>query len=172
MYKSILLGALASSVVLLSACEAPSQDETQKTIVSVVDETKLNDIMLTVADPNQAVNYFRDALVNDPSRNDLKKNLATSLVRAKRALEAVEIYQQLGGAGTLSAQDRVDYAEALIRTNKWVEAKAQLNRVPPTLDTFQRYRLEAIVADSERNGRSRTVSIKPPLALRRSQQMF
>jgi Flp pilus assembly protein TadD len=149
-YKSILFGALASSAVLLSACEAPSKSETQKTIVGVVDETNLNDIMLTVADPNQAVNYFRDALVKDPSRNDLKKNLATSLVRAKRAQEAVEIYQQLDGAGTLSAQDRVDYAEALIRTNKWVEAKAQLNRVPPTLETFQRYRLEAIVADSER----------------------
>jgi Tfp pilus assembly protein PilF len=149
-YKSILFSALASSAVLLSACDTPSKDVTQKKIVGVVDETNLNDIMLTVADPKQAVNYFRDALTKDPSRDDLKKNLATSLVRAKRAQEAVEIYKQLDGANTLSAQDRVDFAEALIRTNKWAEAKVQLDRVPPTLETFQRYRLEAIVADSEK----------------------
>jgi len=149
-YKSILLSALLASAAFLSACDVPDKDDTQKKIVGVVDETNLNDIMLTVADPNQAVNYFRDAVTKDPSRNDLKRNLATSLLRAKRAHEAVEIYAALEKTGILNDQDRVDYAEALIRSNKWPEARAQLNRVPPTFETFQRYRLEAIVADSEK----------------------
>ena len=151
MYKSILIGVLASSTVLLSACDAPQEDDsTQKKIVGVVDETNLNEIMLTVADPNQAVNYFRDALVQDPSRNDLKRSLAQSLVRARRAQEAVEVYKQLDAADALDNQSRVDYAEALVRSNKWSDAKIQLNRVPPTVETFQRYRLEALVADSEK----------------------
>lgn len=151
MYKSILFGVLASCTVLLGACDTTDNNgETQKKIVGVVDETNLNEIMLTVADPNQAVNYFRDALAQDPTRNDLKRNLAHSLVRAKRAQEAVEIYKQLDRGSELDSQSRVDYAEALVRSNKWADAKMQLNRVPPTFETFQRYRLEALVADSEK----------------------
>jgi Tfp pilus assembly protein PilF len=152
MHKSIVLSALIASAVVLSACSDASKKDSDedKTIVGVVDETNLNEIMLTVADPNQAVNYFRDALTKDPSRADLKRNLAVSLVRAKRAQEAAAIYEQLDASGDLTSQDRVDYAEAMIRANDWKGAKAQLNQTPPTLETFQRYRLEAIVADSEK----------------------
>lgn len=152
MHKSIVMTALLTSAVFLSACESTKKDSTEddKTVVGVVDETNLNEIMLTVADPNQAVNYFRDAVTKDPTRNDLKRSLAVSLVRAKRAQEAVAIYDQLDQVDGLGAQDRVDYAEALIRANDWPGAKAQLNLVPPTLETFQRYRLEAMVADSEK----------------------
>lgn len=150
MQRSKVFGALIASAVLLSACEAPNKEETDKTIVGVVDETNLNEIMLTVADPNQAVDYFRDAVTKDPSRTDLKRNLAVSLVRAKRAQEAVEVYKLLDGQNALAPQDRVDYADALIRISNWADAKKQLNSVPPSLETFQRYRLEAIVADSEK----------------------
>tara|TARA_R110002094_G_scaffold85154_2_gene89395 strand:+ start:1742 stop:2581 length:840 start_codon:yes stop_codon:yes gene_type:complete len=150
MQRSKVFGALIASAVLLSACEAPNKEETDKTIVGVVDETNLNEIMLTVADPNQAVDYFRDAVTKDPSRTDLKRNLAVSLVRAKRAQEAVEVYKLLDGQNALAPQERVDYADALIRISNWADAKKQLNSVPPSLETFQRYRLEAIVADSEK----------------------
>tara|TARA_R110002096_G_scaffold22170_9_gene71577 strand:+ start:14405 stop:15244 length:840 start_codon:yes stop_codon:yes gene_type:complete len=150
MQRSKIFGALIASAVLLSACEAPNKEETDKTIVGVVDETNLNEIMLTVADPNQAVDYFRDAVTKDPSRTDLKRNLAVSLVRAKRAQEAVEVYKLLDGQNALAPQERVDYADALIRISNWADAKKQLNSVPPSLETFQRYRLEAIVADSEK----------------------
>ena len=150
MTKSILFSVLVSSAVLISACNVTDQEVDQKKVVGVVDETNLNDIMLTVADPNQAVNYFRNAVVEDPTRNDLKRNLAKSLVRAKRSQEAVEIYKQLDTANELAAQDRVDYAEALVRSSNWKDAKIQLDRVPPTLETFQRYRLEALVADSQK----------------------
>jgi Tfp pilus assembly protein PilF len=148
--KSILFGVLASSAVLLGACTTPTNDNTDKKIVGGGDETTLNEIMLTVADPNQAVNYFRDAVAQDPTRSDLKRNLAQSLVRAKRSQEAIEIFKQLDAAQELGSQNRVDYAEALVRSSQWSEAKAQLNRVPPTVKTYQRYRLEALVADSEK----------------------
>jgi Flp pilus assembly protein TadD len=46
-------------------------------------------------------------------------------------------------------QDRVDYADALIRTGEWDGAQAQLNSIPPTYETYERYRLEAMIADSE-----------------------
>jgi len=144
------VSALLISALILGACDTASEDKPDKKVVGVVDETNLNEIMLTVADPNQAVGYFQDAVAKDPSRSDLKRNLATSLVRAKRPAEAIEIYKSLDGQDVLTAQDRVDYAEALIRSSSWKDAKAQLNRVPPTLETFQRYRLEAIVADSEK----------------------
>jgi hypothetical protein len=42
------------------------------------------------------------------------------------------------------------YADALIRTGDWDAAEAQLDMIPPTLESFERYRLEAMVADSNR----------------------
>lgn len=150
MNKSIFFSALIASAGFLTACDAPSEDKTDKAIVGVVDETNLNEIMLTVADPNQAVDYFRNAVAKDPTRKDLQRGLAASLLRAKRVQEAIVIYKTLETTGDLTSQDRVDYASALIRTSNWGEAKKQLNSVPPSLETFQRYRLEAIVADSEK----------------------
>jgi Tfp pilus assembly protein PilF len=47
--------------------------------------------------------------------------------------------------------DRVEYADALIRANDWTAAEAELNRIPPTHETYQRYRLEAMIADSKKN---------------------
>ncbi len=45
--------------------------------------------------------------------------------------------------------DRVELADALIRTNQWDKAEAVLNEIPPTYETFKRYRLEAMVADGK-----------------------
>ena len=47
--------------------------------------------------------------------------------------------------------DRVELADALIRANEWDKAEAELNPIPPTHETFERYRLEAMVADSKKN---------------------
>src|SRR5690606_10925286 len=44
--------------------------------------------------------------------------------------------------------DQVELADALIRGNEWSEAQAVLNAIPPTHETFKRYRLEAMVADA------------------------
>ena len=113
---------------------------------NVVDATDLNDIMLTVADPNEAVDYFRTSLSNEPKRIVFRRGLAKALIRAKRATEAVPVYEKLLEHKDATDQDRIDYAEALIRTNRWKDAAAQLNKVPPTVETYQRYRLEAMIA--------------------------
>ena len=47
-------------------------------------------------------------------------------------------------------EDRVALADAQIRNGKWDEAKATLDAIPPTYETFRRYRLEAMVADSKK----------------------
>ena len=60
--------------------------------VNVIDETNMNDIMLTVADPNEAVAYFLRATKENPDRIDLHRGLAKSLIRAKRPAEAAPVW--------------------------------------------------------------------------------
>lgn len=151
MRLSVKTAVLLAGVLALSACGANNGRESEKSIIGVVDESDLNDIMLTVADPNESVNYFRAASLKDPERIDLKRGLAQSLARAKRSEEANAVYEIIVASGEATNKDRMDYAESLIRTSEWKAAEAQLNAVPPTVETFQRYRLEAIVADAQQN---------------------
>jgi Tfp pilus assembly protein PilF len=46
--------------------------------------------------------------------------------------------------------DRVGYADALIRAGQWDRAEQVLDGVPPTHETYRRYRLEAMIADSNK----------------------
>ncbi len=136
----------------LAACSQTdeSKKNPEKSAINVVDATNLNDIMLTVADPNEAVNYFSGALEKDPGRIDLQRGLASSLVRDKRATEALSVYKKILEHKEATSDDRIDYADALIRTSDWKSAEAELNKVPPTVETFKRYRLEAMIADSQK----------------------
>ena len=148
--------ALALSVLaagLLAGCQISGDAAAQRALdsVNVVDETNLNDVMLTVADPQEAVNYFTKASAEKPDRIDLKRGLAKSLIRAGQATQAVAIFNQILASPEAGNEDRVNLADALIRTNDWPRAEAELNKVPPTYETFERYRLEAMVADSKKN---------------------
>ena len=137
----------------LSACNRGASDaEVQRAIkdVNVIDESNLSDIMLTVGDPNEAVTYFTRTLEQNPGRPDLQRGLAKSLMRAGKAEEAATVWSGLVNSGQGTNEDRVGYAEALIRSNKWPQAEAELLRVPPTHETYDRYRLEAMVADSKK----------------------
>lgn len=152
MFKYWTIPAILAGTLVVSGCtDMQSKEVAEKKVVGVIDETDLNDIMLTVADPNEAVAYFGNATVKDPSRLDFKRGLGLSLIRAKRIQEAVSVFQDVIKHKDSTSQDRLDYAETLIRDSKWKEAKIQLDSVPPTLETFQRYRLEAIVADSNKD---------------------
>jgi len=146
----IKITAVMSVALVLSACEQSGSTEVQRALdgVNVIDETNLNDIMLTAADPEEAVSYFRRAARENPDRIDLQRGLATSLIRAGMNTEGVTAWRNVVNRDAASDQDRVDYAGALIRTNDWEEAEAQLDAVPPTFETYERYRLEAMVADS------------------------
>lgn len=142
-----------SGAVLLSACDkTASKGEVNRALqsVNVVDESNLNDIMLTVADPNEAVTYFQRATSEQPKRADLQRGLAQSFIRAKRAPEAVAAFEKLVKMDGSTTDDQVDLADALIRAGNWKRAEATLDKVPPTHETFKRYRLEAMVADSNK----------------------
>ena len=134
----------------LSACSQTGEDQVEEALadINVIDETNLNEVMLTVADPNEAVRYFANANANDPGRIDLQRGLATSLIRAGRATEGIEAWQTVVANEESDNNDRVELAGAYVRTNDWDNAAATLNTIPPTFETFNRYRLEAMVADS------------------------
>lgn len=141
--------------VLLSACgenQGLSDAEVERALkdVNVIDETNMNDVMLTVADPDEAVAYFQKAVAQNPNRVDLRRGLAVSLVRAKKPRMAAQAWGEVLAMPGANNDDRVEYADALIRSNQWAEAEAQLDQIPPTHETFKRYRLEAMVADSNK----------------------
>ena len=149
MRQSLLLTLFAAAIGL-SACERSGQAQVDEVLedLNVVDETNLNDVMLTVGDPNQAVAYFADASAKNPERVDLKRGLALSLIRAQRSTDAVSAWQAVVAHEEATEGDSVNLADAYIRNNDWDAAVATLNTIPPTYETFKRYRLEAMVADS------------------------
>ena len=149
-----LVGMLCiGSTLLLGACDRGGKDaDVERALkgVNVIDETNLNDIMLTVADPNEAVDYFRRASKQDPDRIEFQRGLGKSLIRARRAAEGAVVWKKVVAHEDATSDDRVDYADALIRTGDWDQAEIELDKIPPTFETYKRYRLEAMVADSNR----------------------
>ncbi|EAP77268.1 lipoprotein, putative [Roseovarius nubinhibens ISM] len=136
----------------MAACENTGEDATRSfNGVNVIDESNLNDVMLTVGDPNEAVTYFQRATGEQPDRIDLQRGLAKSLIRAGRHTEAVSAWQKVVAHKDVTDDDRVELADALIRNGDWKAAEKTLNTVPPTVETFKRYRLEAMVADSNKD---------------------
>ena len=150
MQRALVISACLAAITGLTACNQSNDVEETLKSVNVIDETNLNDIMLTVGDPNEAVAYFQRAARENPGRIDLRRGLAQSLVRAKRPAEAVGIWADVVQMPGATNEDRVNYADALIRAGDWDTAEAQLNTIPPTYETYRRYRLEAMVADSNK----------------------
>ncbi|PHP26359.1 tetratricopeptide repeat protein [Limimaricola cinnabarinus] len=111
-------------------------------------DADLNEIMLTVADPAESIAYFRRLAAQEPAAIAPRRGLATSLVRAGQAREGVAAWREVTAHPEARPADSVELADALIRTNDWDAAEQVLDAVPPTHETFQRYRLEAMVADS------------------------
>ncbi len=154
MRRARLLIICFGGIVALSACGGggPSDAEVEQAIkdVNVIDESNLNDVMLQVADPNEAVTYFQRTIAQNPDRIDLHRGLAKSLVRANKPTAAAAAWNKVTSLPGATSEDRVNYADALIRANKWDDAEDQLDRIPPTHETFKRYRLEAMIADSNK----------------------
>lgn len=150
MRQAIFLTLVATAAIGLLACDNSGEAQVERALqdLNVVDETNLNDVMLSIGDPDEAVNYFAGANSNDPGRIDLQRGLAKSLVRAGRAPEAITAWKNVIAHAEVNNDDRVDLADAYIRNNRWDDAATALNTIPPTHETFKRYRLEAMVADS------------------------
>ena len=153
MRQQFLIPAVIVSGLILSACAKETEEEkVERTFqeVNVIDETNLNDVLLSAADPNEAVTYFHGATLKNPDRIDLQRGLAISLGRAKRTTEAAAAWKRVTTMKGTNAADKVEYADALVRNGDWSQAKTVLDSVPPTFENFKRYRLEAVVADSRK----------------------
>ena len=116
--------------------------------LAVLDPAELNEVMLAVADPGEAVAHFRRTAEARPDDAGTRRGLAASLMRAGRPAEAAPVWRALSEGPGGTPEDRVALAEALIRTGDWGGARAALDAVPPTFETARRYRLEAMVADA------------------------
>ena len=153
MRHTILLSICAAGVMALSGCdESADKEKVDRAMqdMNVVDESNLNNVMLTAADANEAVSYFKRATSEQPDRIDLQRGLAKSLIRASRNAEGVAAWVKVVEHKDVTDDDRVELADALIRNNEWDRADEMLDSVPPTYETFKRYRLEAMIADSNK----------------------
>ena len=150
--RSPLPLALSLSAVLMAACsgsevtEPPPPPEMPR--LAVIDDASLAELMLSVADPAEALAHFRSAHEAAPGRIGPHRGLARALVRAGRASEAVPHWTTIAARSDASNDDRVALADALMRTGDWEAAETALGRVPDTVQTFDRIRLEALVADA------------------------
>lgn len=147
-----LIPAMLAGGLILSACAEKSDETVERAFqdVNVVDETNLNDVMLTVADPNEAVDYFTRSLKSSPNRIDMRRGLAVSLIRANRKTEGVTAWKNVVRMKGSTEEDSVQLADAYIRNGDWKDAEIALDAIAPTYETFQRYRLEAMIADSNK----------------------
>ena len=93
MRHPILISLCIAGAFGLSACNKGGDAEVKRALkdVNVIDESNLNDVMLTVGDPEEAVAYFQRTAAANPDRIDLKRGLGKSLVRAKKPMEAAQV---------------------------------------------------------------------------------
>ncbi|MEO1138631.1 MAG: tetratricopeptide repeat protein [Pseudomonadota bacterium] len=153
MRHPILMCICVTGAFALSACDQQNPADVDRALsdLNVIDESNLNDVMLSVADPNEAVSYFQRTAREKPERLDIRRGLAQSLVRAKRNTEAAAAWKRVVEHEKSTNDDKVDYADALIRNSEWDRADEVLDEIPPTFETFKRYRLEAMIADSDQD---------------------
>lgn len=152
MRHSIFVSMTLAATVALAGCQKAGDAEVDRALESVnaIDGADLSDLMLTAADPNEGVAYFQRTLGENPDRVDLQRGLAVSLVRARRYDEAVPAWRKVVKHSESTLDDQVDLADALIRTGEWDLADETLDAIPPTHESFKRYRLEAVVADADK----------------------
>ncbi len=152
MRHPVLLVLCLSGTVGLTACQqgvSRSQADRAVAEAAMLDQTNINDIMLTVSDPVEGVTYFKNALALSPDKIELKRGLAKSLTRARLYTEATAVLNAIIASPEVTHDDRLALADVLIRSNDWTAAAAALAQIPPTVETYERYRLEALVADSK-----------------------
>lgn len=153
MRQPILIALLASSVIALSACEGSKNANVTRAMdaVNAVDQKNMAELMLASGSPDEAVDYFTRQVERDPDNIANQRGLARSLVRAGRLAEAIPSWRKVAQHPDATQDDKVMLAEAHIRANDWAAAETVLGTVPPTHETFDRYRLEAMIADGKQD---------------------
>ncbi|MEM9797970.1 MAG: tetratricopeptide repeat protein [Pseudomonadota bacterium] len=150
MRQPILIALLCGGAVVLSGCDQFGQTDVSRAIAeSELDESgSIREIMLTVAEPREATAYFQRQMEQEPDNIEHIRGFGKSLVRGGRQAEAVLVWQKVVAHPDAEHADSVALADVYIRTSDWASARATLDSVPPTYESFTRYRLEAMVADS------------------------
>lgn len=146
-------GAIAlACVAAIAACSHVQEEDKQVELQSnAIDELNLNDVMLTVADPEDAVEYFRSSLNKEPGRTDLQRGYAYSLLRAKQYGEARLAFRNLIENGAAEPSDRVEYAHTLARLEQWEDVSSELNGLPGGYVSSRRMLLEGMLADHNKD---------------------
>ena len=92
-----LIGLGLSATLLVAGCQKAGEAEVERAVdeITAIDESNMNDIMLTMADPAESVAYFAGKASEDPKRIDFQRGWAISLVRAKRNEEAVAAWKRV-----------------------------------------------------------------------------
>lgn len=144
--RALMWLAITATVMGLTACERV-KDKEDPLAGSIIDEADLNELMLTVSDPSDAVNYFEQALAREPDRADFRRGLALSLSRAKRYNEAARVFQELITLDQDQPTDRLEYAYVAMRLDRWDDVESLARSFPDGLETPRRYSIDAMVAD-------------------------
>ncbi|KIT16528.1 tetratricopeptide repeat protein [Jannaschia aquimarina] len=150
MRHKIVIALLAGGTMMLSAC-AGRDGDVARALSGEKEQREIDEIMLSVAPPQEAVAFFRKRLAEEPGEITHQRGLASALVRSKKASEGARVWQEVASNPNATNEDLVNFADAQIRTSDWAGAKATLDAIPPTHESFERYRLEAMVADSQRD---------------------
>jgi Flp pilus assembly protein TadD len=147
--RTLVAGFVAAMV--LAGCGGNGA-QTNRAIESMaqIDQENMAELMLGAADPREAVNYFTEAVESNPDSLVHQRGLARSLARAGNPERAIPVWRRVIAHPESVPDDRGELAEAHIRQSDWDGAEAVLNQIPPTHETFQRYRLEAMLADARR----------------------
>lgn len=150
-HPSFLVATVAGALAL-AGCENPTGSEVDRAMeaVNAIDDTNLSAVMLNSTDPAEAVAYFQRSSAQKPDRIDLRRGLALSLVRNKQVVASIPVWTDVVAHPESNEDDKLGLADALIRNGEWDRAAEVLNTVPPTYETFRRYRLEAMIADSKK----------------------
>jgi Flp pilus assembly protein TadD len=144
--RALMWLAISVTVMGLSACESVSEKE-DPLAGSIIDEADLNDLMLSAADPSNAVKYFDQSLTREPDRADFRRGLAISLSRAKRYNEAARVFQELITLNQDQPTDRLEYAFVAMKLDRWDDVETLSQSFPDGLQTPRRYSIDAMVAD-------------------------
>jgi Flp pilus assembly protein TadD len=147
-----MIALLAGSMMTLVACGQGREASVSRAIESVtaVDNKNMAELMLVAGNPTEAVSYFAGQVERDGNSLLNLRGLARSMVRAGQLNESIPVWRRVVAHPDATNDDRVMMADAFIRANNWAEAEATLNAIPPTHESFDRYRLEAMIADSKK----------------------
>lgn len=152
MRLSVTSAAVVAATIGLAGCGESGRGDASRAVDAATraEADGIRQVMLTVAAPDEAIAYFQSQIAREPDEIEHRRGLARSLVRGRRPAEAVQAWRNVVARGSSLDEDRIELADALVRSSDWAGARQVLDTVPPTHETFARYRLEAMVADSTR----------------------